>query len=285
MLIHIVALRDTLYGIAQRYQVSVARLISDNGLRYPYPLVIGQALLIARPAQIHTVRAGESAYSIALSYGISVQELYQYNPELADLLPLYPGQELTISFEGRKRRSISTNGYAYPFINRHVLYRTLPYLTYLSVFSYGIRPDGSLVVPDDEALLYAARRFQALPVMVISSIDDMGGFSSEITGQLLLDPVFQDLVLDRLIAMMLQKGYRGLDSDFEYIPPEQAEAYVAFLTEASRRLHQQGLFLHTALAPKTSANQPGVLYEGHRYQEIGAVSDQVLLMTYEWGYT
>ena len=40
-----------------------------------------------------------------------------------------------------------------------------------------------------------------------------------------------------------------------------------------------------ALAPKVSADQRGLLYEGIDYRLLGENSDQVLLMTYEWGYT
>lgn len=285
MIIHIVKMGDTLYRIAQLYQLPVARIISDNGIAYPYTLVLGQALLIAQPEVIHTVKAGESPYSIALRYGITVQELYQNNPELADQSPLYLGQVLTISFKGTKTRGISINGYAYSHINRHVLRRTLPYLSYLSIFSYGIRQDGVILQPEDEELIELARVFQAQPVLVLTSIDESGTFSTENTTHLLTDLSFQNTVLGNLIQIMLQKGYRGMDSDFEYIPEEFAADYVAFLQNAHRQLSEVGLFLHTALAPKTSATQAGLLYAGHRYPEIGAASDRVLLMTYEWGYT
>ena len=40
-----------------------------------------------------------------------------------------------------------------------------------------------------------------------------------------------------------------------------------------------------ALAPKTSTDQPGLLYEAHDYKRLGQVANAVLLMTYEWGYT
>jgi len=39
-----------------------------------------------------------------------------------------------------------------------------------------------------------------------------------------------------------------------------------------------------ALAPKTSGEMTGLLYEAHDYPAIGAIADLVLLMTYEWGY-
>ena len=40
-----------------------------------------------------------------------------------------------------------------------------------------------------------------------------------------------------------------------------------------------------ALAPKTSPDQKGLLYEGIDYRLLGEAADRVMLMTYEWGYT
>ena len=52
-----------------------------------------------------------------------------------------------------------------------------------------------------------------------------------------------------------------------------------------RMLTQElGIPLIIALAPKTYADQPGILYEGHNYRALGEQADAVLLMTYEWGY-
>ena len=68
--------------------------------------------------------------------------------------------------------------------------------------------------------------------------------------------------------------------DFEYLPGELAAAYAAFLGRLRRLLEGQGLFLWTALAPKTSADQRGLLYEGHDYAAVAQASDGVLLMTY-----
>src|SRR5699024_5478206 len=48
---------------------------------------------------------------------------------------------------------------------------------------------------------------------------------------------------------------------------------------------QEGLFMSTALAPKTSATQTGTLYEAHDYAAHGEWTDFVVLMTYEWGYS
>ena len=45
-----------------------------------------------------------------------------------------------------------------------------------------------------------------------------------------------------------------------------------------------GYKVWVALAPKTSSEQTGLLYEAHDYKALGEIADKVLLMTYEWGY-
>ncbi|MBQ8248342.1 MAG: hypothetical protein IJY93_00465 [Clostridia bacterium] len=50
-------------------------------------------------------------------------------------------------------------------------------------------------------------------------------------------------------------------------------------------LHAVGIELTVSLAPKTSDDQAGLLYEAIDYATLGAIADRVLLMTYEWGYT
>ena len=49
-------------------------------------------------------------------------------------------------------------------------------------------------------------------------------------------------------------------------------------------MRNEGYFVLTALAPKTSAEQRGLLYEAHNYAALGEAGSYVLLMTYEWGY-
>ncbi len=285
MEIHVVTQGETLFRIANDYGLSAQRIITDNGLTYPYHLAVGQALLLARPSQVHTVMPGETIYGIAATYGMTVIELLQYNPNLIAEPVLQPGQQLAIAFPDEKRREITISGYAYPYINAAVLRRALPYLTYLAVFAYGFREDGSLVVPDDQEMIAYAYEAHTAPVMVFSSIDDNDVFSSTRAKALFWDTDFQNLVLDNVLAMMHQKGFVGMDADFEYIEAADAEAYLRFLENAGRRLRAEGFFLHTDLAPKTWADQPGLLYEAHDYARIGALSDSVLIMTYEWGYT
>lgn len=285
MLIHVVTPGETISGIAARYGVSPERLITDNALAPDRPPVVGQALVILFPDRIHTVQAGETLTAIAVEYGTSVDQLLRNNPQLGGLPLLQVGDVLAIDFMQEKQGTLSVNGYAYPFIDPNVLRVTLPYLTTLSIFSYGFEPDGTLIPADDEALLEAARMYGTGAVLVLTTLSREGNFRSELADILLTDPAVQEQLISNLLAVMVEKGYAGVDVDFEFIPPQNTEAFVAFVQNLTARTNALGLFTTVALAPKTSATQAGLLYEAHDYAALGAAANSVLLMTYEWGYT
>ena len=283
-MIYVVQQGDRLPQLAQRFGVSQARLRSDNGLGSDQPLVPGQALAVLVPTATYTVRPGDTLWGIARQTGVPLRQLLQYNPTLTQGHPLSPGEVLTLALAGEREGHLSVGGYAYPHVLPGVLRQALPFLTTLSVFSYGFQGDGTLVVPEDRALLAEAQRFRVGAMLVLTSMDESGNFSSQRAAQLFQDQALQDRVLDELVAILLEKGYQGLDVDFEYIARGDRAAFLAFLGNARDRLHQVGLSLHVDLAPKTHPDQEGLLYEGHDYGAVGTIADSVLLMTYEWGY-
>ncbi len=285
MKIHIVRRGDTVWSIARQYGASPQRVISDNSIVNPRNLPVGQALAVLVPEAVYTVQPGDTPASIAGRFGITTIELLQNNPTLAVSPAIRPGQLLVIRFQGEKKRQISVNAYAYPYIPRNILAYALPFLTYLTIFGYGFTEDGELIGIDDQPLINLAYRYKTAPVMLISSITEDGTFSGERASLLFGDPALQDKVLDQVVSVMLDKGYLGLDIDFEFIEPEDRDGYIRFIEEARRRLQEYGFFVNVDLAPKTSAAQRGLLYEAHDYAAVGAASDTVLLMTYEWGYT
>jgi spore germination protein len=94
-----------------------------------------------------------------------------------------------------------------------------------------------------------------------------------------------DTLARNVLDEIEEKGYAGLDIDFEFIPASASLDYAGFISRLRALLAPRGKTVMAALAPKTRADQPGLLYEGHDYAAIGAAADAVLLMTYEWGYT
>lgn len=279
MTIHVVRSGETLDSIAALYGVDPALLGSANDVPADGALAVGQTLVVRFPRQIHAVRSGETLSSIAAAYGTDTRALWQNNWVLGGGDALQEGQLLVISYFDEKIGAAAFNGYAYPFINPRLLEAQLPYLTYMAPFTYGIDAKGGLLSLDDGAMISATRSHGTRPVMHLSTLTESGQFDTQRAELVLSDSMVQDRLVSDVLQTVIQRGYAGVDVDFEYLPGELADAYAAFLSRLRQLLRPQGRFLWAALAPKTGPQQRGLLYEGHDYVAVSAASDAVLLMT------
>ena len=239
MEIYVVKQGDTIDRISSIFGIPATEIAFVNQISYPYPLVIGQALLI--PVQ---------------------DSLQQY------------------------KRQVNVNGYAYPYISSKTLQTTLPYLTDLSVFSYGFTVTGELLPPaaDDNRMINAAMEFGTAPVLTLTPMDSEGRFNNNLISALVSSGSAQENLIRGLLEILAAKGFRGVDVDFEYIKAEDRDLFTSFVARLSRELNPYGYWVSVALAPKTSSGQKGLLYEGKDYGGLGAAANSCLLMTYEWGY-
>ena len=280
--IHVVQPGDTMYQLSQQYGVSMDRLIQDNQLPDPSQLVVGQAIVVQYPELTHTVRAGDSLYSIAQMHDTTVAQLLRDNPVLRGRDLIYPGQKIVVEYASQPRGALTVGAYAYPSIGRDLFQSVLPYLSQLAPFTY--RFDGEDLIPlRDEALVNAALQSRVAPILHLSNLDAEGRFSPELAHELLEDGEDQEELIGEILRTIDRRGHRGVDVDFEYVRREDAQAYARFLARLRRALVPRGLPLIAALAPKTSGDQPGRLYEGIDYHQIAQSVDFALLMTYEWG--
>lgn len=235
--------------------------------------------------EIYTVSPGDSLWRIARRYGTDAEELARIN-QFNDPSRLVSGQALLVpSAETGSRPSIEVNGYAYPNIARNVLGETLPYLSTLCPFSHHMTVTGELIPIPDSAMVEAARANAVAPLLTVTNLGESGGFSGEIAHAVFTDRQVQDRFFENLFSALHQKPYYGVNFNIEYVFPYDRDSYSQFLRRASEALHAQGYFLSTAIAPKESASQEGILYSAHDYEAHGRWADRVIIMTYEWGYT
>lgn len=176
-------------------------------------------------------------------------------------------------------------GYAYPFIEQSVLESWLPDLTYVYSFSYGFTPQGDLIPLNDQRVMQTAKANGVQVLMVMTPMNAQGQFSTELASQVLNNPAARQRLIDNIFATLQQKDYYGVDFDFEFVNRSDRDLYTTLISETAARVKPAGYIVTAALAPKTSADQPGLLYGGHDYAGIGSVANLVMLMTYEWGYT
>ncbi len=238
--------------------------------------------------QIYVVQPGDSLDRIAGIYGTTIAEL-SYANQIPYPYSLAVGQALLVPVgEGDvDRRVVTANGYAYPFISPWVLEQTLPYLTNLLVFSYGFTTEGQLIPPavSDEWMIQAAQRTSVSPVLVLTPLGADGRFNNNLIHEVVTSETARETLISNLLQAMEENGFRGVDVDFEYILAEDRDLFTSFVADLRVRMNESGYVVSVALAPKTSADQPGLLYEGKDYRGLGEAADEVLLMAYEWGYT
>lgn len=238
--------------------------------------------------EIYVVKPGDTIDSIALRLGADAEQLI-YDNQLVYPYELAVGQALFAAGERRNAaRSISAGGYAYPFISPWVLEQTLPFLSELLVFSYGFTGEGEVLAPaygEDDWMIAEANNYGARPILTLTPFGEDGNFNNRLIHSVVNSEEYKDNLIRNLLEVMEEKGYQGIDIDFEYILAEDRDAFTAFVQDVTAAMRGNGYRTSVALAPKTSSEQKGLLYEGKDYRALGEAADHVLLMTYEWGYT
>ena len=234
--------------------------------------------------RIFVVKRGDTLYSIAKKFGVTTERLSYINA-LSDPNRLTVGQTLVIPGDSSPQGEIEVNGYAYPNISDAVLNEALPYMTFLCPFSWQMDASGGITPIDDKRMISRAYETATAPMLTLTNISPSGGFSSDIAHAIFTDEAVQATLIENILTALRSRGYYGVNLNIEYVYPFDREGYNAFLRRLSETLHPKGYYLSSAIAPKTSDEQYGLLYTAHDYEAHGKYCDRVIIMTYEWGYT
>jgi len=288
MQIYTIRQGDTLYNIAKTFNSTVSDIVRANEIPQPENLVVGQTIVIPTYGNFYFVRPGDSLWLIGRRFGINYLTLARIN-NINPNMTLPVGLRLYIPPFPKVRAEV--NAYIEPIGNQaspqllNDARKAAPHLTYLTTFSYEAKRDGTLdPVPLEGITDIAAQNDNAL-MMAITNIEN-GQFSGELGRDILQSEAVQNLLLDNIIAEADRVGlFRDIHFDFEFLPADMRQPYNNFLRKATERLHSRGYLVSSALAPKTSTDQPGQWYEAHDYQAHGEIVDFVVIMTYEWGYS
>lgn len=235
---------------------------------------------------IHVVQRGDTVWSLAKQYGVPWTDVVYVN-QLRNPDQLVVGQTLLMTDRTPEITStLERGGFVYPFVSPWVLRQTLPLINWLGVFTYGFTPGGKLLPPKltDRGIIAQAKAAGVRPVMMLAPEDERGSFSNVLASQLFNDPAARAKLIEDIVRTMEEKGYEELNIDFEFVLPEDRDVFVTFTREAAEAVRAKGWRSSVDLAPKTSRNQPGLLYEAHDYAALAEPVDRVLLMAYEWGY-
>lgn len=276
---HTIKNGESLWSIAQTYSVSINAILQANQITNPNLLYPGVTLFI--PPIIHTVKPGQTLSQIANLYSTSVQSILNEN-QIQNPNLIYIGTRLIIP---RSKTMIEVNAYTYQKDEDAAgSVNTVGHLlTYLSPFAYMIKEDGTLQPFADDLMLAAGQSKNVVPMLAITNLSSTSA-GTNLAHTVLSNADLREKLITNALDVMDNKGYKGLNIDFEYVLPEDRENYNQFVQLAVDRLHPRGYFVSTAVAPKTSGGQEGLLYTAHDYEAHGRIADFIVLMTYEWGW-
>lgn len=279
--IYVVQSGDTINSIAERYGVSAQKLILDNELS-PNNLVPGQTIVIVYPNQTYTVQDGDSLESIANTYGVTIMQLLRNNPYLSGREYVYPGETIIISYNTGDK--VLTNGFVYPYINYDTLRKTLPYLTYLSIFNYSAGKEGEIITYyDDSEIVQMAIKYGTVPLMMIATLTPQGEPNIATAYDILLSEEFQDRHIDNILNVMKEKGYYGVNMVFNYINTTNQKIYETFILKVSNRLRSEGyLFFATFNLNLSNDDNGEVTFEKVDYSGISQAVDIIIFIQLNW---
>ncbi|GLB29452.1 germination protein [Lacrimispora amygdalina] len=282
MIIYVVQVGDTITSIANKFGVSETRLILENGISNPTDLVIGQTIVITYPQETYIVKEGDNLSEIALDHGISMMQLYRNNPYLWEREYIFPGEELIISYD--TKGTITTNAYAFPFIDKNILKKSLPYLTYLSILNYKTLRKGEIEsFYDDSDLIETAKQFGVMPLMLVTSVTFRGERNPEMIYEILLNPDYQDNHAESMLKILKEKGYYGVNITFTFLNETNQELYLNYLERITSRLNKEGYPVFITIDPNFLIEENQLLFEKVNYSKYNELIDETYLMRFYWG--
>ncbi|GAA0330464.1 glycoside hydrolase family 18 protein [Bacillus carboniphilus] len=286
MRIHVVQYGDTLWKIANQYQVPINRLVEVNKLPSTNAIIPGLALYIpeASPTIIrhYQLKAGDMLWRIANQFQTTVQSILRENPNV-NPTQLYIGQHISIPTS--LKNQLQTLGFYVPYNVNEFLpkFRELARnLTYLAVVSYSFTNEGyAYVLLDDTTIVSESNRIGVVPLLMIRNVIN-DEFSAELVGGVLEDPQKRRNLVASLLNFVRQRGYGGVSLDLEFIPPQRRGDFISFLRELKIALGS--LLLHVNVHAKSEDLPTNRIVGGYDYRAIGQISDIVAVMTIDYGY-
>jgi len=150
--------------------------------------------------------------------------------------------------------------------------------------AYVINPEGHIYKFVESELSEKAKTYNIALMPLVTDEN----FNAASVDQFLKDPKAQRIAIETLVKLCKQHHYAGLQIDFEHIPDHDRDAFTQFYTKAANALHAIDCKISAAIVPqrhefpvsKTLLKRDLYWSGAYDQQRIGAVSDFVVLMTY-----
>ena len=152
---------------------------------------------------------------------------------------------------------------------------------------YLSQADGSVLAVHENLPLVAKARDGGLNLFatVTNRPSAAAPFSHKLAAAIMATSQSRKRHIDALVKLVLDKGFDGIDLDWEELTAADRQPFSRFVEELAAALHHRHRFLSLALYAKTS--EPGAWgpQKAEDYARLGAAADELKLMTYAFSGT
>lgn len=276
--IYVVQENDNIYSISEKFGVSVTKLIQDNELENPAQLITGQTIVIVYPQQTYTVQTGDTLISIAEAFNVSQMQLLRNNPFLLNR-NIYPGEVITISYN--TTGTLTTNGFIYPYIDKETLKKTLPYLTYITIYNYRAARNGEIISYfDDSEIIQISKEFGTIPLMMLTTLDLQGEPDIDTAYFLLSNYEYQEIFIKNMMQIIRDKGYLGINLIFNYMTVSIQNQYENLITNIMNHFGDEDYLFFVTINPNIRYVNGELTYEEIDYSLMGQLVDNLTFLQF-----
>ena len=277
MFFHEVQTGESLFTISKRYGISIDGIHRVNGL-VETNIVPGQALLV--PLYTYIVQLGDTLFEIARKSFLSLEQLTNANPTV-NPSALQPGMRLKIpDISNYLASTLSFYVIRSPELDRALISDFAHYSTSISIFEYHIASNGDVAnTLNDFTAIQTTWNYHVRPLVTITNLTPEG-FSPELVHQVLNSPTARTNLVNNISYLVTNRGYGGVNIDFERVMAEDRDLFTGFLSELRDRLQPLDRTLTIAVPAKTNEEIPWL--RGYDYGGIGSVVDFMFIMAYDW---
>ena len=130
----------------------------------------------------------------------------------------------------------------------------------------------------------AAARDRGLNIFATVTNQPAGrlSFSRDIAAAILATPASRRRHIENLVALVKEKGFDGIDLDWEALKGSDRQSFATFVEELAAALHAEGRFLSIAVFPKTQKQGRWDSQVAMDYKRLGAAVDEFKVMAYNF---
>ena len=140
MFIYKVKEGDALSNLEERFKIEQIKIITDNNLKVPYTLLIGQCLIIDTAKIDYIVKGGDTFVKLSNKFELPIESIKRQN----NISSLQKGQRITFKYPNKKKYECYINGYCYQNLSDNILSKYNSFLSTISPFTYKVKEDGTL---------------------------------------------------------------------------------------------------------------------------------------------